>query len=201
MLTVDQIKLPKAGQETEVYIKFLQSLQATVGFFDRSKGHISWIQGQALLRARKVCKKPGDWSAFLKAIHMEPTTAKHLRRIGHEFSEAQTMELGYTEMLRRIYPGYRDNLKDDLAKDKDEAETKPKRQKSTAPSFTAMVHELTKSKKDIQSVKSRLGNKRPHVFELQSASDARRVLQIIVNEASPMLKTVTVWQNELTRAA
>jgi hypothetical protein len=98
--------LPPAGQNEEVYLDYLTSLQGTFERWGRSKGWISWLQGQALNRLtesirRKVCER-GAYGRVLEEIGMRTTTAWYCRQIAAQCTATEARSLGYLEMLRRI---------------------------------------------------------------------------------------------------
>ncbi len=101
-INITTYQLPDEGQDPKVYADALRSLEILAMDFGRSKGLISWIQGQILLRAREACLR-GGWKAFLASVHLKPGTAGHLLRIGKDIS-AENKNLEYNEMLAIIYP-------------------------------------------------------------------------------------------------
>lgn len=108
-----KIKLPGEGQPLQVYAEFLMNLRGQMEFFDRGKGWISWLQGKALLRARKVAKR-GTWGPFLKKVRIKPTTAAYLLTIAENYSAEQAKAKGYSEMLREQYLCYARKLDEEV---------------------------------------------------------------------------------------
>ncbi len=61
--------LPPENARAPVYMKFLERLQGEVGFWDRGKGFMSWVQGVVLLRAHPKNNKnvnKGDFDQITK---------------------------------------------------------------------------------------------------------------------------------------
>jgi len=100
---LDKIKIPRAGQRPEVYIRFLRGLKSEAEFWDRGKGKISWIHGTALNLLRASCKY-GEWGPRLAETGIGLSTSKKLRRCAKEFSYSQAAKLGYDGMRDILWP-------------------------------------------------------------------------------------------------
>lgn len=105
------IVIPKANLKHKVYVEALQNLHRQIGFeprnqsdfFDRSKGWISFQQGQVLnlLKDSKLCKH-GMYTPLVKQIPMSVETAYNCRRIAKAFDAKHARIFGYTQMLRGL---------------------------------------------------------------------------------------------------
>jgi hypothetical protein len=123
---IDNFPMPDEGQPMEVYADALLRLRSNADFFSRSLGRISWIQGKVLLRARRACPR-GQWQKFLHLLDRKPNgkplltpeTARLLMRVAETVSEANSRKLEYIEMLRMVYPSFKQTINEDAAADYD----------------------------------------------------------------------------------
>lgn len=205
MRNVDEIRLPKEGQEPEVYAKFLQDIEGDAVGWDRGKGRISWIQGKALNMARESCKrsrKKGAWKTFLASIHMNPSTAKHLRKVAERIDEADSFTMGYSEMLRVVYPSYRAQLEkdadsEDASGGKGKGKSNPT-EKSEVDVVERLVTDLTNAKTALQTMKESMPSKRPLTATIQNVGLAITEAKEIRHDAERVLQVLTAWQTTLT---
>jgi hypothetical protein len=98
--------LPADGKGEEVYLRYLISLRGTAECWDRGKGWISWLQGQALNRLvnsirSRTCKY-GAYGRVRKRIGMTQTTAWYCRQIAARCTADEARTLGYVAMLRLL---------------------------------------------------------------------------------------------------
>ncbi len=111
-IDITTYQLPDEGQDPKVYLDALLGLKDRATDFSRSLGRVSWIQGHILLRARKVCKRKGDWGAFLASVGMKKETAYLLRRVATDIVP-EKKDIEYSEMLAIVFPNsYGKHLRD-----------------------------------------------------------------------------------------
>jgi hypothetical protein len=95
--------LPGENESWTVYRDYLLTLQQKDNFFERGKGAISWLQGEALNRCVTSKKlKHGQYTKLLAAIKMKKTTAYNCRRIAASFIYEYACRNGYSKMLEKL---------------------------------------------------------------------------------------------------
>jgi hypothetical protein len=96
---------PPEGSTRTQYEKYLLSLRAPAGKFERGLGWLSFLQGMALERfmSSPKCKR-GDYKRILEKVGLKPGTAYNVRRIYRAFKDKQdeARQKGYTEMLQEL---------------------------------------------------------------------------------------------------
>jgi hypothetical protein len=212
---LDTIQAPTAGQPLSVYLAFMQMFKADAGAWDRGKGRLSYLQGTALLHARKVCQESGEvgaWGAFLGKIGMKDTTAKYLRKIATDISEKESHTLGFSEMLARCYKSYANKVKAEVA---EEDGTKPKRTRKSKSSPLGevapvdpqtlgvwTVNNLTNVKGALQKTADQVTDRDlPDDFDENRYGHLRTLIEQAETELARIRKTVDKWESILNRGA
>lgn len=143
-IEVTATKKPDKGKSEEYYIEYIAKLSAQGNLFDQRTGRTRWLQGQALIEAREVCKaskKKGAWSAFLASVNMKYQTAYACIRIAERVVEAKSLTLTLTEMLAMAFDSYKRDIDKEYETDtgivKPKTSKKPKLSEPTASAKAA----------------------------------------------------------------
>ncbi len=209
---VDLMRPPRAGQSPKVYAAFLLDLSAFDGLYDRKTGRVAWLQGKALIAARKQITERGGWKRFCQKVGMSESTAKQRRKVATLVTEKESHTLGYSEMLARVYPSYKSEMRKDA--DADWAE-KPKRGKGKTRTGKGKVvggrlkivpndpmpaddmgQDLTAVLTTLQEIET---TKRPADIDANKIQTLKGSLVKIGNEIERVRIAVDKWDGQLNR--
>jgi len=182
---LENFPIPDEGQPLEVYADAILNLRPKANFFGRSLGRVSWLQGKVLQRARKACPR-GQWQKFLHLLGdkpngkkvMTPETARLLMKVAHKVSEENSLKLEYVEMLRMVYPSFKQTMAEDAATDCDQKDDTDNNQgndtASRAISFKQFRNRITKLLRKTQAM-TKTGIQLPD--DERAVEDLRRIVE------------------------
>ena len=172
---------PRKGRPLREYVEYMLDLHKQALGYNRSLGRLSWLQGRALVEARKSCTKRGQWKDFCISIEMNPKTAYLLRRVGELIPEERSYTLEYSQMLEIVFPSFKKQLLEESKQDNTKGRkgtTQPKKNSEKSISFgqlTSFVSSLATNARKIASCRHLDGTMPPDKI----ASTLQHLLMLI----------------------
>lgn len=106
---------PKAGQDPQVYSRFVRELQLWANTHGQRLGRIRWLQGKALNFARQVItsltknrqERKNLWQGAVASCALgnsSNTTVKYCRKVADVVTASESLRMSFFDMLSKAYP-------------------------------------------------------------------------------------------------
>jgi hypothetical protein len=132
--------LPAENQKLEVYADYVAALEV---WEEKLQGHVGWLKGHALLRAKQVSN--AGYDAIISTFGWSRSMGFVYKAIAEKVTEDDAKNTSINELRRRVY-----KMKPTAADTTPEPETEPE------PELNRTMYSVKRAFADLKAIKARL---------------------------------------------